>query len=439
MLEGPLRLESLVHTQPVVYVAAPLMRRAGMRQGASAEIRAGLGPPLAVQVRSHVLDPNVVLVARPVLRKLGLQRGDRLHAQWDGTRLRLGPVVAIWLPPPRSSPPIAFGAQTAWARDVLALARDSGILAYVTEQPPRGGTRTFGWSWVRRSGWIRRPVPPPHALWRRVERDQRRPIGLQVDSPEEGPLLLSPDIGDKWNIYKLLIDAGLGDHVPWTRPVDSVRELARALRRFGTVFAKPRRGSRGEGLILLSEEGGRFRWYRYGRREQRGVWNGAPTRAQWLDVAGRQPYLIQQAMDTLHLDGRPVDFRWLVQRDGRGIWSETAAAARCGLETPGPTNLSRGGAVRPARDVLDPEDAESGRQLALAAADVVGKVYPTLAELGIDMLLDVGRRWWILDINPRPGRRILRLIDPELRELSIQKPLEYVKYATGFAEIRSEE
>ncbi|MBX6394432.1 MAG: YheC/YheD family protein [Alicyclobacillaceae bacterium] len=431
MVEGPLRVESLVHTQSVVYVAGPLLRRRGLRQGSTVTVRAGLGQSCLVQIRSHILDPNIFLAARPVLRKLGLRRGDRIHLMWGGTQLQLGPVVALWLPMRRSETGPDLGAQTGWARDAVRQAREMGILAYVLDSDLTG-SKIRGWTWSKKKGWVRRPVPAPDALWRRGESWSSR-RDMQHLPEGQKPLLLSPDIGDKWSIYKLLIEQGLGEHVPWTRPVRSPKQLVTAAQRFGHVYAKPRRGSQGRGLILLKMDDNRYTWFRYGEKPRRGVWTSVPTKPEWHRVAGNQAYIVQQALHPLLVDGKPVDFRWLVQRDRRGRWTETAVAARSACEPEGPTNLSQGGSVYSAEALLDTEDRETGRDLALAVAEIFGRAFPTLAELGIDLMFDEERRWWILDVNPRPGRLILRILDPALRQISIQKPFEYVKYATGYS------
>ncbi|MCL6574657.1 YheC/YheD family protein [Kyrpidia sp.] len=428
MVEGPLRIESLVHTRDVIYAAAPLLRRYGMQQGSSVQIRAGLGPVCTVQIRSHILDPNILLMARPVLRRLGLQRGDRIHAKWGGTQLELGPVVALWLPVRRRSPTPAFGAQTAWARDALVGARDMGVLAYVLD-PQSSPDSLRAWGWSSKNGWIRRPGPMPDALWRRGER-LGPPRGLR-EAKETGLLNLAPDIGDKWRITKFLLLQGFGDHIPWTRPM-SLRRAEAALLRFGRVYAKPRRGSGGRDLLLLERRGETIRWCRFDPSPAQGMWTIPLRLSDWHRVAGHRAYIVQEARIPLTAFGRPVDFRWFVQRGGSGAWDVTAVVARLAPEEDGPTNVSLGGKVLPVDEILQDGERERGTALALSVAEAVGELFPHLVELGMDLLLDKSGEWWILDVNPRPGRSTLKQIDPALRQLSIRKPFEYVKYATGY-------
>ncbi|MDI3256320.1 MAG: YheC/YheD family protein [Kyrpidia sp.] len=428
-MEGPLRIESLVHTQPVVFVAAPLLRRYGLRQGSSIAIRAGLGESCTVQIRSHILDRNILLMARPVLHRLGLQRGDRIHAMWGGTQLQLGPVVALWLPVRRETPRAPFGSQTVWARDTLGLAKEMGILAYVLD-PRSPSAHVRAWTWSNKAGWVPRTAPAPDALWRRGER-LVPPRGPLAPRDGEQPLMLAPDIGDKWTVYKRLIQRGLGAHVPWTQPM-TLRRMAAAVNRFGRVYVKPRRGSRGRNLILLERHGDAIRWKRFAPSPKQGLWAGAPSPSEWRTVAGNRAYIIQEALQPLSAGGRPVDFRWLVQRNSDGRWSVTALAARCAPGEDGPTNLSTGGVPCRADGMLDDAERDRGENLALSVAHVTGLSFPGLAELGIDLVFDVNSRWWVLDVNPRPGRLTLKRIDPGLRQLSIRKPFEYVKYATGY-------
>ncbi|HHY67329.1 MAG TPA: hypothetical protein GX517_09070, partial [Alicyclobacillus sp.] len=154
--------------------------------------------------------------------------------------------------------------------------------------------------------------------------------------------------------------------------------------------------------------------------------------SDWRRVAGHRAYIVQEARIPLTAFGRPVDFRWFVQRGGSGAWDVTAVVARLAPEEDGPTNVSLGGKVLPVDEILQDGERERGTALALSVAEAVGELFPHLVELGMDLLLDKSGEWWILDVNPRPGRSTLKQIDPALRQLSIRKPFEYVKYATGY-------
>jgi D-alanine-D-alanine ligase-like ATP-grasp enzyme len=48
-------------------------------------------------------------------------------------------------------------------------------------------------------------------------------------------------------------------------------------------------------------------------------------------------------------------------------------------------------------------------------------------DIGLDFLLDIKGKPWILEANAKPGRRIV-LYSPEIRKQSIQRVLAYAQY-----------
>lgn len=163
------------------------------------------------------------------------------------------------------------------------------------------------------------------------------------------------------------------------------------------VFVKPTEGSQGRGVMRYE------------------------TKA--LD------YILQEALEPLTLQGRVLDLRILMQRDGQGKWTIPPWIGRVGAVAEHRANLAVGGEAWPGHLVL--ELALSNRFELLAEVEqqiwtflntlpeaLEEKMGPC-GEMGIDFLIDRCGKVWCLEINPKPGleglRAIGRIIGRDLR------------------------
>lgn len=153
-------------------------------------------------------------------------------------------------------------------------------------------------------------------------------------------------------------------------------------------------------------------------------------------------YFAQQTVPVLRtIRNEPVDLRYLVQRDGEAGRLATLAVARVGTASAVTTNLHTGGSPRRPGDVARTlpdrqrtiwEGAvQSGRRVAERAFEKLSELHPGLFELGVDIAIDSGGHPFILEVNPTPGRKMLRILNPEARRLSLERAVEYAVWCAG--------
>nr|WP_236588208.1 YheC/YheD family protein [Tumebacillus amylolyticus] len=157
----------------------------------------------------------------------------------------------------------------------------------------------------------------------------------------------------------------------------------------------------------------------------------------------KRTFLVQQTLPLLTLrGGRPVDFRWLMQKDGTDTWRVTARVARVGAANRLTTNLHTGGAAVLAETLLQKNgwpDLKSRRRLlqdlddaALAICQTLETNTGRIGELGLDFGISKLGEVYLIEVNPRPGRQMLLDTSPDLRRLSLLRNLEYAKSTTGY-------
>jgi glutathione synthase/RimK-type ligase-like ATP-grasp enzyme len=158
--------------------------------------------------------------------------------------------------------------------------------------------------------------------------------------------------------------------------------------------------------------------------------------------AGAMDYIVQEALDPLTYQGRVVDLRILMQRDGRGTWIIPPWIGRVGAVAEHRANLAVGGEAWPGHLVLELALADRPDRLR-EVEQQVGTILDTLpsalaeiagpcGEMGVDLLVDQTGRVWCLEINPKPGfeglRAIGRLIDRDLRGEALTRMADYIRW-----------
>jgi glutathione synthase/RimK-type ligase-like ATP-grasp enzyme len=175
----------------------------------------------------------------------------------------------------------------------------------------------------------------------------------------------------------------------------------------GEVLVKPDQGRRGNAIITVKKINDC-----YVTRQQ--------NEAILLDYSGLQEvlqeklsqgsYIIQPYIPCLTEKGEVVDFRIHIQRDGTGRWALTRMYARIGITDSIISNISKGGRIEDAADMLyrlftDHADQLSGEmeRLAIRMAEAINRSYSFLIdELGMDFIVTTAGRILFLEANISP-------------------------------------
>lgn len=204
-----------------------------------------------------------------------------------------------------------------------------------------------------------------------------------------------------------LQNAKLRPHVPPTYLFDQNR-LSAMLTRYGMVYVKPDSGSQGIGVMRVERKGSTFRY-------QSGVHVFTfPTFEKLYHSLshriGTKKYLIQQGIHVLRHHGNPFDFRVMIQKNPSGQWECTGTAGRVAHPLKAVTNGSQGGTIYKVSLLIEPKYGSDAtdvllkkmEQLAELTAAQIGRAYPAMNELGLDIAVDRRLNPWILEVNTRP-------------------------------------
>lgn len=261
---------------------------------------------------------------------------------------------------------------------------------------------------------------------------------------------------NKWNLYSDLVsDPQIKPYLPFTQLASNSETIYKLARLRKDVYVKPVAGSQGISIFRLrarQEHGVRASWeYRSIARGD----NHLPKASDKMTQVREQIFFGPESFnhfwaktklrscvvqDTVRLKcdakGSPFDFRWLIQSSD--IPQIIARVVRVGRKNAVTTNIHSGASAMPAEQLLAksfPEDRinllRKMDEISLSVVSRLAKRYGQFAEIGIDLAVDKNERIFLFEANPTPGRRMLRALPSNVREMSLQALVEYATRVTG--------
>ncbi|MZP28571.1 hypothetical protein GTO91_02375 [Heliobacterium undosum] len=260
----------------------------------------------------------------------------------------------------------------------------------------------------------------PKILYNRIlnrSREHRPEVqSLLRTLTQQGDILFNPGYLSKAVLYRHLSGSAVADYLPETSLQPAPSDVLAMLARRSCLYLKPVDSCGGRGIFQIRQNGPA--WQVTEVRKKIALTSSFHERQEllaWLDrLLHRREYLCQQALSLDRIDGRPYDFRVLVQKDGRGRWTYVDAGIR--LAAPGHvvTHRPNGGRILRREQLLrlrfdrfrwkaiESEIAAAAIAAARALEAGSGEHFGILT---LDMGLErTSERLWLLEINAKPGR-----------------------------------
>lgn len=304
------------------------------------------------------------------------------------------------------------------------------------------GESVHGYTLSGKGEWIPCSVQMPSVVYdRRFSRNAlERETGLRAMERlrREGVLLLGGAMPGKREVYRRLLQSkACARYIPVTKVLHHMEQLEGLLEEYpGGLFLKPSHGMQGRGVLTLRKGSGSYEVSGRTRSNKAYVkqFHDIELLSRHISAAtcGRT-YLVQPFLRLMTPDGEPFDMRFLVQKDAKGRWHVTGAAARTGCEGSVTSNLHGGGTAKPLDTLLAAiYDSQAAEQivaeiscLALRIAEILDRSFGRFAELGLDFGVEPDGSIWFIEANSKPGRMAFRSLQGKEARIAVHRPVEY--------------
>ncbi|HNX28692.1 MAG TPA: YheC/YheD family protein [Syntrophomonadaceae bacterium] len=333
-------------------------------------------------------------------------------------------------------------------KDLISYGRKKGIFIYYFYP------RNINWSQRKIKGyshdgnkWRSGNYPFPDVVYNRIlyrtaeESTEVKSI-LRKFEQDKDIYLFNSRFLDKWEVHKAISSNKETAHLVPDTELLTRENLIIMLYRHKEVLLKPRRSSKGHGIIKIKMSGDSL--YLFSRAEWNNPrWIKAATinsLIRQLDVLRifNQNYLVQECIDLTRYNGRIFDLRSQFQKNCEGRWVMTGVGVRIAGKNRFVTHIPNGGTLAAYNDIIpslaeiDSHNSQSFdkqlKNICLFIPKLLEeKLQINLAILTMDIGIDQTGRMLILEVNSKPAR----FDEPHIRQRHLNNLIDYFLFLTG--------
>jgi glutathione synthase/RimK-type ligase-like ATP-grasp enzyme len=225
-------------------------------------------------------------------------------------------------------------------------------------------------------------------------------------------------VGSKWSKTNVLLkNRVISKFIPVTRKLNQ-SVLNAMLNKFKMIYLKPINGTYGKGVIRVERHQERSKiTYHYQQASDKKQYSTLPALYKSImKYKMKREYIAQQGIYLLKYNNRLFDLRIMVQRNLKRAWETTGIIGRVAHPTKIVTNYHSGGTPMSFKKIFkaylsDEQINEFNQTLykfGQKVAVTLGKKYPNLNMLGIDVGVDKKLYPWIIEVNTNPDLYIFK-------------------------------
>ncbi|MFD9624814.1 YheC/YheD family endospore coat-associated protein [Peribacillus muralis] len=267
---------------------------------------------------------------------------------------------------------------------------------------------------------------------------QQSETRIKINWLKDHSTFLGLGLPGKWEVYQSLKKHPLLQaFFPETHQVSASEDIIGHLERLNKIIIKPEFGAGGTGIYLLckNDEGTLVSMTKKGTKYDR-QFTSTSQLNKWLQhLLNRYKYLCQPYLELCTVENEPFDLRILLQKNEKNQWMERGRGIRTGQKAGITSNLATGGEAV----TLDAFIKKNPETISIAVEQKIQHilrslpveteaVFDRLFELGIDLGIDKKGQLWIMDINSKPGRKIIQVLQPETMSDIHRAPFQYSQY-----------
>jgi hypothetical protein len=241
---------------------------------------------------------------------------------------------------------------------------------------------------------------------------------------------------NKWTIYQALKEQEkVSPYLPETYLIESIPDTLSKILRYQNVIIKPFDGAHGTAVYEITAEKGIMTVRTTKRGEIIEKQMDKDTFCKWLEgVSTKKKFIMQKRLDNLDELNRPFDLRLLLQKNEKDRWTVSCKGVRAGNPGSLLTNLSAGAEAVPYQEWKRSKKQYNWNYIETELKDIIHNLpsllenqFAPLFEIGLDIIIGRDSSVWVLDMNSKPGHKMLKLLPPDEVQHLYSMPLRYCK------------
>ncbi|HJV44946.1 MAG TPA: YheC/YheD family protein [Bacillota bacterium] len=397
---------------------------------------------------------SIVRIRKDIGKHLVIPNGVQLNMKYEPASrvLILGPVFGVLISKLIKTSDGIFGPASSFCKEIVQGAKGKGIISYIftLNDLDQENQTIRGWI-IQDDKWVQKTLPYPDSVYNRLaSRKQENAPDIQeffTFLKENNIPMFNEHFLNKWQVHKALITIPQAQpYLPTTQLYKGFPTIKEALDRYQSIYLKPTNGSLGKGIYRISKLGSHYmcQYSTMSGSVQKTYSKLSDLYQSIVPHISKIPYLVQQGLNLIKINGNPLDFRSLVQKDTTGKWSVTSIVGRSGQNQSIVSNLARGGTilgVGPALLMASPWNTTTRpttaylRKISLSLAQYLEQSMPGhFAELGIDLAVDTSGKVWLLEMNAKPSKNDDQVLSHHKTRPSVKRLLDYALYLKSMIE-----
>lgn len=184
--------------------------------------------------------------------------------------------------------------------------------------------------------------------------------------------------------------------------------LVNMLKKYNTVFIKPKRGGQGNRIRIIRQKGDHYTITYINKKIKREKSIAKKKLSDHFTQEFTHPsrFIVQQGISLKKYRGNKFDFRVSPQKNKDDKWQITGMIARVASAGWDVTNIDQGGrVVGRVKKLIPPQTRKEIYRKAILVARALEQRFPYLNDLGLDFAVDKEGKVWFLEANFRPNRK----------------------------------
>lgn len=292
----------------------------------------------------------------------------------------------------------------------------------------------YGEQWINNS-WVKVKINRLDFIYDRCfyptrtfyEKYARRVLSLKQKIP-----FIGYGLPNKWLVYEALQKKPfIVPYLPSTYLVNDWNFMKDIMTKEHSVIIKPIAGAQGKGIIVLTKKDDQY--FLKTAENPAALQKISEEDGCKLCLDLKNQYIIQPFLPLVK-NGSPLDLRIYLHKNKDGQWIEAAKAFRKGEQKHFVANLAQGATIVPFENMKTMWSKEKWHDIHTALTNIINTVplqlesyFLPLFDLGIDVGIDHDGKTWILEVNSKPGRKIL-FQNNDRKESYISTLLSYIQY-----------